>query len=111
MVSKLKNSATSRENSDIRLRGFNKSSTGEDHGELRTSADLQGLVHPDRSREYEIDRDINSPRKAYVRSESGRASKSGLNGTLKKPKLDPHAIRIITEFDVRNVVVNNATAS
>ena len=64
MIPKMKNSATSRESPGIRLRGFNKSSTGEGYGELRTSPDLRGLVHPDMSRKHESDRDVYSPREA-----------------------------------------------
>ena len=108
MISKLKNSVTSRETTDIRLRSFNKPSTGEGYGELRTSADLQGLVHPGGSREYESGGDVYSSHKASVQSESGRASKSEINGTLKKPVSGPHTIRVTTEFDVRNVVGNDA---
>lgn len=99
MIPKLKNSATSRESPGIRLRGFNKSSTGEGYGELRTSPDLRGLVHPDMSRKHESDWDVCAPREAYDRSKSGGTSKSGLDETLKST---PHAIKITTEFDVRN---------
>ena len=100
MIPKMKNSATSRESPGIRLRGFNKSSTGEGYGELRTSPDLRGLAHPDTSRKHESDWDVSSPREAHDRSNSGGTSKSGLDETLKSA---PHAIRITTEFDVRNV--------
>ena len=100
MIPKMKNSETSRESPGIRLRGFNKSSTGEGYGELRASPDLRGLAHPDTSRNHESDWDVYSPREAYDRSKSGGTSKSGLDETLKST---PRAIRITTEFDVRNV--------
>ena len=105
-VSKLKNSATSHESPNIRLRYFNKSSKEEGYGELGTPADLQELVRPNSSREYASDWEV---QKASVRSES--ESKSGPNGTAKKPELGPHTIRVTTEFDVRNVVGNDATTS
>ena len=100
VVPKIKNSATSYEMPDIRLRGFNKSSTGEGYGELRTSADLQGLVHPERSREYESDWEVCSPQKSFERGESGRVFHSKPNGKVKSTS---HEIRVITELDVRNV--------
>lgn len=100
MIPKMKNSATSHESPGIRIRGFNKSSTGEGYGELRTSPDLRGLVHPDMSRKHESDCDAHSPREAYNRSTSGGTSKYGLDKTLEST---PHAIGLTTEFDVCNV--------
>lgn len=102
-VPKSKNTAACHDSPAIRLRGFNKSSTGEGYGELRTSADLQGLVHPDAYGKHERDWEIYSPQKAYDRSERGRASESGLNGSSKKLESTPNAIKIITEFDVRKI--------
>ena len=111
MISNFKSGATSRATTDIRLRSFNKPSTGEGYGELRTSADLQGLVHPDRFGEYESRGDVFSPHKAFVRSESGRTFKPVISGTVQKPALGPHAIRVTTEFDVRDAVGEDAARS
>lgn len=108
MIPKMKNSATSRESPGIRLRGFNKSSPGEGYGELRTSPDLRALAHPDMSRKHESDLDVYSPREAYDRSKSGGTSRFGLDETLKST---PHAIRITTEFDVRNVAAKDVIQS
>ena len=111
LVPKIKNSAISYENPDIRLGGFNKSSTGEGYGQLRTSADLQGLVHSDRSREYESDWEAQSLPKACDRSKSSRASNPGQIGTLKEPDSLPHAIRVTTELEVRNIAGKDVTQS
>ena len=111
LVPKIKNSATSYESPNIRLRGFNKSSTGEGYGQLRTSADLQGLVHSDRSRDYESDWEVQSLQKACDRSKSSRASNPGLIGTLKEPDSLPHAIRVTTELEVRNIAGKDVTQS
>ncbi len=108
---KIKNSAASHESPGIRLRGFNKSSTGEGYGELRTSADLQGLVHPDGSSKYQRDWEVYSPRKAYARSESGCASESRLNGTTEKLESTSNTIRVTKEFDVRNIAGRGSTQS